>query len=478
MAERQSRQSRRGHEESGTTRLRGGRGARSLGRLLLGVAALALAAAGPAAAQQFPCPANPAWFTRPSLPDFVNDPNTLCGFYQYSWQTFLYLMSPGPQTHGALRVETLPAVVSPAEVVAAHTNSLLSTAVRFRDAQHGNLEHVFHVRGAEPTDIHQAGSQGILVDQNNNLTYYEQFQTAIAGNFIRQCSLMVKNCGTAPAAQSLRFPPGAVELKLSWRVIPKGMPGASTYYILRDVPNLPDNKGGRITADLGLTGMHVVFATTHHPELIWATFEHIDNAPDGPCVPGRTTTPPPGFKTWAFNDPASTSCKGINNWPWPPPQTIPPPPYPITQGFRNWPFGSDLGNPKSRENISVLLNLHQGVLGILPASSVWRNYFLSGGVWTQGGALPAISPLLPNSNEVGSLFIANSAMETFTQYPNPAPPTWTGIVNCMTCHNTNSTGKPPFKVSHAVGTNETSSCPYSTTLPPGCAQTQKMVAGH
>lgn len=69
-------------------------------------------------------------------------------------------------------------------------------------------------------------------------------------------------------------------------------------------------------------------------------------------------------------------------------------------------------------------------------------------------------------------------METFAQYPNPAPPTWTGIVNCMTCYNTNSTGKPSFKVSHAVGTNDTSSCPYSTTLPPACAQTQKMIAGH
>jgi len=474
MAEQRSQQSRRGHEESGTTRRGGARILLWLLLLLGGAATLAFA--GPAAAQKFPpCPANPAWYTRPSLPDFVNDPDTLCGFYQYSWQTFLYFVSPGPKAHGALRVETLPEVDAPGEVVAAHLSSLLSTAVRFRDPRHGNLEHVFRVRGAEPSDIHQAGSKGILVDQNDNLTYYEQFQTAIADNFIRACSLSVKNCGTAPAAQLLRFPPGAIELKLSWRVIPKGMPGASTYYILRDVPNLPDNKGGRITADLGLTGMHVVFASTHHPELIWATFEHVDNAPNGPCVPGRTTTPPPGFKTWAFNNAASTDCSKSNNWPWPPPQPIPPPPYPITQAFRNWELGS---GPNDQENVAALRDLNRSVLGILPASSVWRYYFLSGGVWTKGGTLPAISPLLPNSNEVGSLFLANSAMETFTQYPNPAPPTWTGIVNCMTCHNTNSTGKPSFKVSHAVGTNETSSCPYSTTLPPGCAQTQKLIAGH
>jgi hypothetical protein len=447
--------------------------------LVLGLVPPLVAAGPPAQGPPFPpCPANSAWVSHPSQPDFNNDPTTICGFYQYSWQSFLDLVSPAPAANGALKFETLPEVTGPVGLAAtANTNALLAAAARFRDPRQHNRVRVFKVRGSEATDIHQAGSQGILVDQNNNLTYYEQFESPVAQRFMSACSLAVAKCKTVPAAQPLRFPAGAIELKVSWRVIPPGMPGANTYYIVRQVHGLPDNKGGTITADLGLTGLHLVFATAHHPELIWSTFEHIDNAPNGPCVPGKTTKPPPGFKTWAFNNAASTDCSKINDWPWPPPKPIPPPPYPITQAFRNWELGSDPQN-QGPENSWDLLALNLGVNGILPPSSVWRNYLLSGGIWTSHGALPATSPLSTNSNEVGALFIANSTMETFTQYPNPAPATFTGEVNCFSCHNTPASGKPPYNVSHAVGTDKTSSCPYSTQLPAACAATQVPAPAH
>ena len=63
--------------------------------------------------------------------------------------------------------------------------------------------------------------------------------------------------------------------------------------------------------NLCLVCYHLVFSTTHHPELIWSTFEHKDNAPDGPCT--GPTTPPAPFKAWAFNNRASTDCSKINN---------------------------------------------------------------------------------------------------------------------------------------------------------------------
>ena len=84
-----------------------------------------------------------------------------------------------------------------------------------------------------------------------------------------------------------------------------------------------------------------------------------------------------------------------------------------------------------------------------------------------------VSPLAPDTNEIGALFLANSTMETFTQYPNPGPAGFAGKVNCFSCHNKFSSNLPPYTVSHAVGTDKTASCPYSTQLPPACAATQR-----
>src|SRR5882724_12473038 len=54
------------------------------------------------------CAASASWISNPSEPDFNVDPTDLCGFYQYSWQSFLFLTSPTQS--GALNFETFPSV--------------------------------------------------------------------------------------------------------------------------------------------------------------------------------------------------------------------------------------------------------------------------------------------------------------------------------------------------------------------------------
>jgi hypothetical protein len=198
--------------------------------------------------------------------------------------------------------------------------------------------------------------------------------------------------------------------------------------------------------------------------MVWATFEHVDNAPDGPCT--GPTAPPPGFTGWAFNKASQTSCSNINNFP-----SGQQPPYPITQAFRNWALGTGPGS--STNNAATIQSLNNSVMGLLPANSVWKNYFLVGAIWTTG-QLPAVAPPASNANEKGSTFLANVTMETFTQTPNPQGSASTE--NCFTCHNamttsTNPPNPPAVKVSHALVANS-GSCPYSTTLPPACAATQ------
>ncbi len=450
--------------------------------LAIGAALLLLAAAAPGAAPaQVPCPANPAWVTHPSYPNFIKDPDTLCGFYQYSWQIFLKHMAPSaktgaPTTANAakaspLQFESLPSLTEVAgPAAAAKPGALLGPRTTFHDPRTGR-DRAFQVRGSEPiNDIEQAGSKGVLVDQNGNVTYYEQFLDDVAKGFFSACSITVKNCETAPAAQPLRFPPGAMELKVSYRVLTPNTPNANTYITVPGVPvynpQVKDPKTGKYgvvqVVNLGLVGYHLVFSTTHHPELIWSTFEHKDNAPDGPCT--GPTKPPAPFTVWAFNNRASTDCSKINNWP-----SGQQAPYPITQAFRNWAYGSIPKTTNGDENTRTLEYLNKSVLGILSPNSILKYYFLAGGVWTNG-TLPASA-----ANEVGGLYLANATLETFTQTPNPNA---SGNIDCFSCHESPASGKPSYVVSHAAGTNTTSSCPYSTTLPAVCQATQKIPAAH
>jgi hypothetical protein len=430
-----------------------------------------------------PCPASPAWVSSPSEPDFNVDPPTICAFYQYSWQSFLYLTSPAAGAGGAVNFETFPSVADvfgQGAALKAAANRRLGAPTLFRDERIGRLR-TFQVRGSEPLDaIEQAGSNGVLVDQNGNVTYYEQYLDPIATSFILGCNLNITACQTTTAAANLRFPAGAIELKISWRPLPAGTPNANTYYTLENVevfnPQANNGQGANVTVNLGLAGFHLVYTTANHKEMVWATFEHIDNAPDGPCA--GATAPPPGFSGWAFNNAASTDCTNINKFP----KTTPP--YAITQAVRNYAEGSD-SSASGQTNAATIQALNNSVLGILPPSSVWSNYFLVGAVWTNSNGnanLPAVGPPTTNVgfNEFGSTFLSNATLETFTQWPNPIAGSTSGLhVNCFSCHNAETTGTnppnpPAFKVSHAFGNGNSNACPYTTTLPPACTNSQTL----
>ncbi|HEV2444972.1 MAG TPA: hypothetical protein VGS58_03585, partial [Candidatus Sulfopaludibacter sp.] len=77
----------------------------------------------------------------------------------------------------------------------------------------------------------------------------------------------------------------AVEVKSSW-VVAAGLPNLSSYITMTATiptynkanPNLW-TPSGQQTVQLALVGMHVVGTTMGHPEMVWATFEHVGNAP-------------------------------------------------------------------------------------------------------------------------------------------------------------------------------------------------------
>ncbi|HEV3459590.1 MAG TPA: hypothetical protein VHG32_23815, partial [Thermoanaerobaculia bacterium] len=260
------------------------------------------------------CVACQAWVTNPSLPDFHNDPTCtapFCEFYQYAWQAFLYLTAPAPGKGGALNFEILPSISELSKAKATtKANKLLGEPTTFLDKR-TNLTRIFEVRGSKPlSQFDQAGSNGILVDQAGNVTYYEHLFSKVAKHFVDSCYLNIKSCvanvnSTSPpqGASTLRFPAGSMEIKVAWRVITNTTLNANTYYTVKGVTVYnPNTQKNQRNVTLGLVGFHLAYATKSHPEMVWATFEHIDNAPNGPCNGPTTSQLPKGFTSWAFNN--------------------------------------------------------------------------------------------------------------------------------------------------------------------------------
>jgi hypothetical protein len=439
------------------------------------------------------CAASASWVTSPSQPNFEVDPTDHCGFYQYAWQSFLYLTST---SGGAAVFESWPTV----DEVFASTGaklgapkgaklfSFLDPRTKKKRFLRQRVNKATPKLAADGTPIgdedQQAGSGGILVDQTGNITYYEQFlDPSEAVPFIDACTLTISACQSQPGAASLRFPAGSLELKVSWRPLWKATPNVDSFYLIAGSP-VQNAAGETVTPDyFGLVGFHLVYSLPGHPEMVWATFEHVANAPDAPCVSGESTCGqlPSGFTSWSYNNCQTTSCTGVNEWTSPPPS-----PIPSAQAFLNYPLGTigsitDAAGVSGSDNIAILNALNQSVLGVLSSDSVWRNYTLSGAVWTLNGALPAV-PYYASSgqansgfNEAGSPFLANATMETFTQFPNPVPspfPSPAPVQNCMTCHNEFDSSQGSFQVSHAFFNGTSGSCSWSTTPPAACTATQ------
>jgi len=149
------------------------------------------------------------------------------------------------------------------------------------------------------------------VDQEGNVTLYETYFDPTFVSFVAACNLTVKACEKVDP--TLQVPVGTLQLKVSWRPIRREDPNYERYYTIKDVTCDDPQTGTCVTRDVAMVGFHLVYAPQNHPELVWAT-----------------TTPPPGFVRWTYNDAKSTDCKNANQLP-----DMTKQPYPVTQVVRN-----------------------------------------------------------------------------------------------------------------------------------------------
>ncbi|WP_139863462.1 hypothetical protein [Bradyrhizobium ivorense] len=228
----------------------------------------------------------------------------------------------------------------------------------------------------------------------------------------------------------------AVEVKSSW-IETTGLANPDDYITIdATIPTYnppltqPNNtqsvQSGTKQTKLALVGIHIVGSTLDHPEMLWATFEHVNNSPNPQytfttTASGVGTQPADGPGGWIFSSTGATTANPNNLRITPngtalnavPGQTIGP-----SDVVRINPWGTASSSAQFTANNTDIVSLNKNVIGLLAAGDARQNYLLVGATWVLGGGPPSKGVI------TGTPQMANSTMETFFQ---PS--------NCFDCHS-------------------------------------------
>ncbi|MBE0368496.1 hypothetical protein [Pseudoalteromonas aurantia] len=428
----------------------------------------------------------PANSLDPVFADF--DGNSRCDFYKWGAQMFLWLSSP---------VGNAYVFDGPSFYDVIHSGSgfkMLSNSV---DTLNNNFN-IRTLKDDDPIDsTGQAGGSGVLISQQDSLTYYginvndvfAYYRTGEQAGAFKGTDIATEFPNTIQGLRRVEdfagrsFKDGealVMEIKTSW--VDASTVDASQYLVIDAmVPwykKVSDTKwalqaDSAVSKKLALVGMHVVGTVNGHPEMVWATFEHLDNVPDQDFYytnnkGKRVEHEFDSEGKWTFTKSNTKSTTKVNE-------------YQVVAGsktdcviaktcnvgdivaindskiqennvIRQDPWGSEPNN-KDKEIVSNntdLISLNHSILPWLKGvGDVRANYFQVGSIWTARGEIPKNG----SSDELrGSLSLANTTMETFHQASSTSPVSFKPI-NCFGCHGVTlpSTSTPPqeaFDVSH------------------------------
>lgn len=387
------------------------------------LATLAGALSLPAVAASSGCASDPSWFPHAQTPEPDNQgfsSSSNCEFQQWSWQMFLWLTQ---NVNGQPRFLSF---TSPFSLLGMENFGMVPKMRTNTSAESFN-------------EYLQAGTDGVLVDQQGHAVYYSQYLDDTFTQFI------VTNKLTDPSVvrqfnPTTNFPIGAIELKAAWKVVQPGDKTGDMFTMDGKINKLA-NKDGKIVIDpsqtqtvkLALVGFHIGGVVNGHPEMIWATFEHLRNAPNVPA--NATPSTLISDKNWTFYK-AKTPYKNCNlnliatnklvlNEKA---QTL----SPVTQVCRQYQFGNDPSStdPNILQNDQNIASLNKDVLSHLDKKDVWSNYSQVGAIWF--AAFNGLKPNMALDTDAiltGSVKLSNSTIETYTQVQST-------MNNCFRCHNT------------------------------------------
>ncbi|MFT5084028.1 MAG: hypothetical protein ACI9Y1_002080 [Lentisphaeria bacterium] len=369
-----------------------------------------------------------------------------CDFHIFSWQWFVYLMSPSASDRESRIFEdrSLFPVVDLDTCASVNAGSLVKGNRR-------GLSHTILKVMTMPDIPGQAGPGDALYDKNTNIVFYNRSFTK------NECGVFSN--GNFPTASDVNteFPTQVnqvLELKSSWRIMEPSDEESLYYIIQADIEGI----GAK---NLGLVGFHVVVNTGAHPEFVWATFEHINNAPDCTVVipnEGFLRAQPP--KGWSFATSSCNTCIADNytngsdltsqcetqcdfngNASKP---VLDSSGNVMIQGaagqtpsnicldayYGDQPAPQNVHNVANIQFLNTLLVGPSGIITNLPEDNplaVFKNYYLGGAQWTDVSKITAPDQKFDTAI-AGSTYLANSTLESYTQ----AGADFTK--GCFTCH--------------------------------------------
>jgi hypothetical protein len=267
----------------------------------------------------------------------------------------------------------------------------------------------------------------------------------------------------------------AIELKMSW-VEAKTIKDLSNYITIDAIiptydtlnPKKWIQKGER-KAKLALIGTHVVGSVAGHPEMIWATFEHLKNAPNTSYTYVNKenkidTVKQDGGNDWLLNNDAKDPIVNVSHikdqsgnlvsvyYDKKIKDTLR---FTVsssnTQRTKPWgvaPTGvPNQKNKNASESNSEIISINNSVINKLLGNDVRKNYILIGATWTEGGIAPdGTSYSAENTAKgtaIGTSQLANSTMETYFQHGKD----FNAKGSCFYCHSENK-GLAPSDLSH------------------------------
>jgi hypothetical protein len=400
----------------------------------------------------------------------ITFPNTAnCSFYQWSEQMFLWLTSPLAGQH----VFSSPGTffdVSPADPITFNRTLIphpLPPSVI--NVEQNEADASSNVLMSQPQTA--AGSLVYYITSVNDV--YAFLKTGIADGVITTANTFpTTNPQLAPitsfaASKGVTIHDGtalAIVVKSAW-VDASTLANPGSYitttatvptYNQTNPNSWPSN--GQQTITLALVGMHVVGSTAGHPEMIWATFEHVDNAAREEYSyinnVGATVTVDPDLTVpWLFSQANPPGLFNQSHMDYNSATTT----ISSTTGFTISPsdttrwksFGAASDGPPNpidgspQASNSEIISINDDVLGMLAAGDLRANYIMTGSTWTELGAGPTTF-FQSGGNEVGTSVLANTTAETYNQGVDNTLAN--GGKNCFSCHR--NSGSNFLVVSH------------------------------
>ena len=347
-----------------------------------------------------------------------------CSFYKWSEQMFLWLTSPEIDGRRIFESSVFYNISVPAPD---GTRTLIPNEPGKPDTM----------------TLGQSGGKHVLMAQNKSLVYY-----AIQVNDVYAYFLTAeKNRRITPPptefpttweelkaivafaeSHGIKLPhPNAlvVELKSAWVEI-AGLDASKYITMTATIPTFDTSNpmkwipNGSKQAQLALVGMHIVGSAAGHPEMIWATFEHVDNTPVASYSYNNTSEQSIEFPAstdgpWLFS---RRNSAGAFNIPHMHAKNAP-----IIEAFpgrmiepsdtrRENAWGSSPNDPGRAPKNTEIIAVNRSIIGMLGSGDVRKNYLLIGATWSLG---------------LGARRLANTTMETYQQDKN-----------AFVCHNGNA----------------------------------------